>query len=80
MVDDGIIVFGGEIFVPKAGVFKNTWRYSLRKDEWQAYPDMKTPRHGVGAGKIGNQIFLVGGATQPSGKGTSDLNEVLLLS
>jgi len=80
VVDDGIIVFGGEIFVPEAGVFKNTWRYSLAEDQWSAYPDMKTPRHGIGAGKIGNKIFVVGGATQPSGKGTSNLNEVLTIA
>ena len=78
-VDDGLIVFGGEIFVPKAGVFKETWRYSLVNDQWSAYPDMKTPRHGIGAGKIGNKVFVVGGATEPSGKGTSNLNEVLIV-
>ena len=80
VVDDGIIVFGGEIFVPEAGVFKNSWRYSMSKDQWQVYPDMKTARHGIGAGKIGDRIFVIGGATQPSGKGTSSLNEVLSLS
>ncbi len=78
-VDDGIIVFGGEIFVPEEGVFENVWRYSLAKDEWQALPHLKTPRHGLGAGKIEDRIFVVGGATKPSGKGTSNLNEVLSL-
>lgn len=79
VVNNGIIVFGGEIFVPNEGVFKNVWRYSLDRDEWQALPHLKTPRHGLGAGKIGGRIFVVGGATEPSGKGTSDLNEVLTL-
>jgi len=79
VVDDGIIVFGGEIFVPEAGVFEEVWRYSLADDRWKAYPDMRTPRHGIGAVKIGNKIFVVGGATEPSGKGTSNLNEVLIL-
>jgi len=79
-VNDGIIVFGGEIFVPEAGVFKNTWKYSLEHDQWQAYPDMLTPRHGIGAGKIGKKVFVVGGAAGPSAKGTSNLNEVLNLS
>ena len=75
--DDGIIVFGGEIFVPKSGVFKNVWRYSLSKDEWTPMPDMPTPRHGIGAGKIGNKVYAVGGATAPGGNGTTDVNEML---
>ncbi len=79
VVDNGLIVFGGEIFVPQEGVFENVWHYSLAEDEWQALPNLKTPRHGLGAGKIGDRIFVVGGATEPSGKGTSDLNEVLTL-
>jgi len=79
IVNDGIIVFGGEIFVPEADVFKNVWRYSMTNDEWIALADLKTPRHGLGAGKIGNRIFVVGGATQPSGKGTSNANEVFEL-
>lgn len=80
MVDDGLIVFGGEIFKPEAGVFANVWRYSISQDTWTALPDMPTPRHGIGAGKIGNKIFVVGGATEPSGSGTSDANEVLVLA
>ncbi len=79
VVDGGIIVFGGEIFVPEAGVFEHVWRYDISKDEWRALPDLITPRHGLGAGKIGKQIYVVGGATQPSGKGTSNTNEVLTL-
>ncbi|MFT6407155.1 MAG: hypothetical protein ACJAQ6_000565 [Arenicella sp.] len=79
VVDDGIIVFGGEIFTPTAAVFSNVWRYSLTNDQWTALPDLPTPRHGLGAGKIGDQIYLLGGATQPSGNGTTNLNEVFNL-
>ena len=79
VVDQTLIVFGGEIFSPKASVFPNVWRYDLARDTWDALPDMPTPRHGLGAGLIGNQIFVVGGATEPGGSGTSDRNEVLLL-
>ena len=79
VVDQSLIVFGGEIFSPKAAVFPNVWRYNLLSDTWDALPDMPTPRHGLGAGKIGDQIFVVGGATEPGGSGTSDLNEVLVI-
>ncbi len=77
VVDDGIIVFGGEIFVPNADVFKEVWRYSLSQDTWSPYPDMINARHGIGAGKIRDKIYVIGGATEPGGKGTSNLNEVL---
>jgi len=77
VVDDGIIVFGGEIFTPTSKVFKEVWRYHLNEDKWSALPAMRTPRHGIGAGRFGNQVFVVGGATEPGGKGTSNLNEVL---
>ena len=29
MVDDGLIVFGGEMFIPESKVFPNVWRYQL---------------------------------------------------
>ena len=80
VVDDGLIVFGGEIFVPDAAVFAEVWRYSLSADKWRRLPDMVTPRHGIGAGRFGDKIHVVGGATSPSGRGTSNLNEVLDLS
>lgn len=78
-VDDGIIVFGGEIFIPQAKVFKEVWRYSLSQDSWTALPDMPTPRHGLGAGRFENDIYVIGGAIGPSGDGTSNLNEVFRL-
>ncbi len=76
VVDDGIIVFGGEIFVPEPGVFPNVWRYSLSTDRWEALADLPTPRHGLGAGLLDNRIHVVGGATAPGGSGTSDAHEV----
>lgn len=79
MVDDGLIVFGGEIFIPEAKVFKEVWRYSLSQDSWTSLPDMLTPRHGLGAGKFGKNVYVIGGATGPSGDGTSNLNELFTL-
>lgn len=79
VVDDGLIVFGGEIFIPEAKVFKEVWRYSLSQDSWTSLPDMLTPRHGLGAGKFGKNVYVIGGATGPSGDGTSNLNELFTL-
>jgi hypothetical protein len=78
VLDGSLVVFGGEIFQPEARVFPNVWRYLLAEDRWVALPDMPTPRHGIGAGLIGRTAFTIGGATSPSGVGTSDLNEALV--
>ncbi len=79
VVDDGLILFGGEIFRPEAKVFANVWRYRMSRDRWEPLADMPTPRHGIGAGLIGNRAYVIGGATEPGGSGTSNLNEVLHL-
>ena len=80
VLDKGLLVFGGEIFVPKSDVFKEVWYYELAADKWHAMPPMRTPRHGIGAGRFGDQVFVIGGATEPGGSGTSDLNEMLDLT
>jgi hypothetical protein len=38
---------------------------------------MRTPRHGVGAAAIGNEIYVPGGATQP-GLAATDINEAYI--
>lgn len=78
-VEEGIIVFGGEIFTPQERVFPNVWRYALGTDRWSALPDLPTPRHGLGAGLIDGQAYVVGGATSPGALGTSDVNEILTI-
>lgn len=79
VVGDSLLVFGGEIFVPEPAVFAQAWRYTLSTDRWEPLPALGTPRHGLGAGLLNGKVYLVGGATQPSGRGTSDLNEVMAL-
>lgn len=80
VLGDKLVVFGGEIFSPKAGVFDDVWYYSITADKWQALPRMRTPRHGVGAGLFGTTAYVVGGATRPSGKGTTAINEAISLA
>lgn len=79
VVGSNLIILGGEIFIPNAGVFANVWRYSLDSDKWHALPDLGIARHGLGAGLIGKKLYAIGGATEPSGNGTSNINEVLNL-
>jgi len=80
VVGDSLLVFGGEIFSPEADVFATNWRYQLSTDQWLPIPDLPVARHGLGAGCLGDAVYVVGGATKPSGRGTSDLNQALLLS
>ena len=61
-------------------MFPNVWHYSLPQDKWTPLPDLPTPRHGLGAGRIGNDIYVIGGATEPGGSGTSDANEILSIA
>lgn len=77
IVEGGLMVFGGEMFTPESKVFPQAWRYSLSQDEWLPLDDMITPRHGIGAARFGHKVFVVGGATKPSGNGTSNKNEYL---
>ncbi len=80
VIDNSLVVFGGEIFKPEPGVFPNVWRYLPDEDRWVALPAMPTPRHGIGAGLLGRTAYVIGGATAPSGNGTSNLNEALVFA
>lgn len=80
IIPDGLMVFGGEIFSPQAKVFDDVWVYRISTDSWHRQAPLPTPRHGLGAVRINNRIYVVGGATAPGGSGTSNLNEVLVLT
>lgn len=80
VIDDGLLVFGGEIFSPQARVFKEVWKYTLSRDSWYGLPSLRVPRHGLGAVKFGTKVYVVGGAEQPGGSGTSNAVEVLDLN
>jgi N-acetylneuraminic acid mutarotase len=63
VVDGAIIVVGGEgNDGAPGGVFPQTERYDPAADAWTALPDMRTPRHGMGAAGIGEWLYVPGGA------------------
>ena len=70
-----LYVFGGEYFDNGGRVHPEAWRYDPSADAWTSAPPMPTPRHGLGAVVIGDNIWLVGGARKPSGSDTSDAVE-----
>ena len=72
-----LYVFGGEFFGPGgSGVHEESWVYDPASDAWSSITPMPQPRHGLGAVTIGDAIYVVGGALQASGSGTSDLLSV----
>lgn len=63
-----LVAFGGEWFArPGGGVFAETWLYDPARDAWAAGPDMRTPRHGLGAVVIGDAVYAVAGGAVVSG-------------
>ena len=75
-----IYVFGGEYFDNGGRVHPEVWRYNPKSDAWTSAPPMPTPRHGLGAVVLDNAIWLVGGATKPSGVDTSAVVESFTVS
>jgi N-acetylneuraminic acid mutarotase len=72
-----LYVFGGEFFgAGGSGVYEESWFYDPGIDTWAAIAPMPEPRHGLGAVAIGDAIYVVAGALQASGSGTSDLLSV----
>lgn len=79
VVDDTIVVAGGE-GNPDAdsGVYPQVEQYDPASDEWTSLPNMKTPRHGMGAAGLDGRLYVPGGATI-QGIGADATHEVLIL-
>jgi len=75
-----LVAFGGEWFArPGGGVFAETWIYDPARDVWEAGPDMRTPRHGLGAVAIGDAVYAIAGGAIVSGGGPTAVLERLTL-
>ncbi len=72
-----IYVFGGEWFGSTGGgVYAQVWTYDRQGDAWREAGRMPTPRHGLGAVTLDNQIWTIAGAAQAGGNATSAAVEV----
>lgn len=66
-------VFGGEYFSSGGGgVYAEVWDYDASADRWREAGTMPVPRHGLGAVTVGDSIYVVAGATEAGGSGTSN--------
>ncbi len=72
-LDGHLYVFGGEFFNNTGGgVYSESWVYDPATDAWSSIADMPVPRHGLGAVTVGDEIFVIAGATQAGGVGTTN--------
>ena len=75
-VGSNIVTFGGEGNPGDPdGVFENVAVYDTIADSWSLLPPMPTPRHGIGAGVIGQLVYIPGGGIV-EGLGATGTNEV----
>ena len=65
-----IVVVGGEgnnVAVNSMRVFPETDVFDPVANSWRTVAPMRTPRHGMGAGVVGNVLYVPGGATAQGG-------------
>jgi N-acetylneuraminic acid mutarotase len=75
-------VLGGKLFVfggegsddDPNGVFPDIEAYDPSSNEWEAYPPMKVPRHGMGAAEVGGRIYIPAGADRQGGAAADDVS------
>jgi len=76
VLGDRLFIFGGEGNASDpSGVFPQVEAYDPATDTWEAFPDMLSPRHGLGAAADAGRIYLPGGASQ-QGFGAEDTHTV----
>ncbi|NOU51262.1 hypothetical protein HG263_12060 [Pseudoalteromonas sp. JBTF-M23] len=89
-LNDRIYAFGGEQYIYQrtsqgsklidSKAFNSVWSYDLNNDVWRTEAfKLTSTRHGLGAITLNNQIYIMGGAVQAGGTGTSNLLETLVL-
>jgi N-acetylneuraminic acid mutarotase len=80
-VNGELFVFGGETLYPNGGgeVHGEIEVFNPATNTWRSLSPMPTPRHGIWATVIGNNIFLPGGGIV-SGFGATNVNDVFIVS
>jgi non-specific serine/threonine protein kinase len=63
--DGRIVVVGGERLVPGGTTIAEVELFDPRTRRWSSLPDMRTPRHGLGAVALGRRVFAIEGGRTP---------------
>jgi N-acetylneuraminic acid mutarotase len=80
LLNDTLLVFGGEYFTAGGGVYRQVWQYQPDSDSWLQLGEMPLPRHGLGAVSLNNTIYVLGGATVAGLNATSNVLEAVSLA
>ena len=51
--------------------------FDIGKQRWSKFPDLRTPRHGVGVTSLGNTVYVLGGAQKPGHLNSAKTAEAL---
>jgi N-acetylneuraminic acid mutarotase len=80
VVNNRLYVFGGEGNADNTslGTFNQVEFYDPARDAWTELAPMPLPRHAIGAGVVGNRIYLPGGSIVQGGRapGTTPIMDV----
>jgi N-acetylneuraminic acid mutarotase len=63
--DGRIVVLGGERLEPGGTTIAEVELFDPRRGRWRALPDMRTPRHGLGAVALGRRVYAIEGGPRP---------------
>jgi N-acetylneuraminic acid mutarotase len=63
--DGRIVVFGGEQLMQAGTTIASVELFDPRRGRWQALPDMRTPRHGLGGTAFGRRVYAIEGGPSP---------------
>jgi N-acetylneuraminic acid mutarotase len=77
-LDGRLLVLGGEgNDASPLGVFEEVEAYDPERDAWATLAPMPTPRHGIGAARVGDRVHVPGGGAV-EGFGVSAVHEVFV--
>lgn len=60
-------------------MFAEAWSYDPATDRWSPLPALPTPRHGLGAATVGDQVHVFGGGLAVGGNTATTVHEVLTM-
>jgi N-acetylneuraminic acid mutarotase len=67
VLDDHVIVAGGEVFEGGAKALTSVEAYDAGSDHWEALPSLPVGIHGNPVANIGNSLFVLGGSDRAAG-------------
>ncbi|QDC12762.1 kelch repeat-containing protein [Rhodococcus ruber] len=73
-IDGRIVAAGGE---EPTRVLADVEAFDLTTGTWSELPDLRTPRHGLALGAVGDTVYAIDGATEPTHAESTSVTEAL---